>query len=224
MKILSLLDKPVRPREIMEAIEEDRKTISARQMVAGSKNKALRECWQAAAFGIGYETFAQPCKITVLSGTRPLDFQLVTGDKCLPFETVMILQEDRKMGDEYREIEAIVASGKTYIKHISEEDISNNEKNLPNRICKAIEKKSFKYDPSVNLCIYLNIFAPAVNIEEIRETCKGLENSFESIWLLSGNHIATLFISPKSSLIKIDVFGEHDANAIPELEEEINPM
>lgn len=211
MKIRSLLDKPVRPQEIMAAIEEDRKTISAREMVAGSKTKELRECWQAAAFGIGYETFAQPCKIIVLSGTRPLDFQLVTGGKCLPFETVMILQEDRRMGDEYREIEALIASGKTYSKHISAEEISNNEKRLPRLIYKAIEKKSSKYGPNVNLCIYLNIVAPVVNLEEIRETCKIFKTSFESIWLLSGTHIATLFISSKSSLIKIDGLGAHDA-------------
>lgn len=64
-----------------------------------------------------------------------------------------------------------------------------------------------------------SIFAFEINLVELREACKGLEQTFESIWLLSGNHIGTLFISPESSLIEIDGFGEHDANDIPDFEE-----
>lgn len=215
MNITSLLDKPVDPHEMLEVVKEDRNTMSGRQMVSGSKTKELRECWVAATFGIGYEKFAGPCKIVVLSGTNFPDFQLIIDKKSFGFETVMVLKEGRKPGDEYREIEETIEDGGIWMKPVSDGEMTENELSLPKRVREAIQSKLSKYghgSKSVNLCIYLNIFAPNVNINSIREACKGLEDSFESIWLLSGHHIGTLFISEETYLVELDGFGAYETD------------
>lgn len=215
MKTTSLLDQKITPYEMMEAVKEDRKLLSPRQTVAGSHTKEWRECWLAASFGIGYSLWAEPCEISVLSGTGFPDFQLITGTGSFGFENVMILRAGRRLGDEYREIEKVISKGTSYIRHISDEEMTRNEESLPGLIRQAIEKKLAKYGggtSNINLCIYTNLFAPDVQIDKIQNECKGLEVSFASIWLITGIYIATLFNSPQNSLITVDGFGEYETN------------
>lgn len=219
MEIERLLDKAVLPSDLMDAVKADRKCMSMYESVAGSgeKFKVWRECWLAASFGLAYIKNLFPFQIEVLSGTDFPDFKVHwidnSGNKVTEdFESVSVLQDNRRMGAEYKKLEKYAGNNEDAYMQVTNDEMLENEAKLPALLKNEIHKKMNKYENEVirntNLLVYINAGVWTVDINNLREQCKEYEDTFMSIWLLNSGKIGTLFKSNRSNLKSVDEFVE----------------
>jgi len=75
MQIEGLLETFVNPQQLMNAVNVDYDSMMFKEH-SSPHSKILKECWQAATLGIGYQEYCEPCQIKVLNGTDFPDFKL----------------------------------------------------------------------------------------------------------------------------------------------------
>lgn len=206
-----LLDKTVIPKDLYNTVLRDRETISNSDFMNDPKYKILKEGWCAATFGLGYEQYTEEKCYVILNSSEFPDFTLVINGDRYDFENIMVMERDRKIGEEYRKAEYAKKRGEVFIRKVPDEQITANEQELPKRVRDAILCKQKRYGASaqnVNLVIYLNIFAFDISLETVRRYCVDLSQSFESVWLLTGHYIATLLHTGRTRLRIVDGFFE----------------
>lgn len=168
------------------------------------ENQHIREAWCAAQLGLGFDKYIGRCEVKVNSGEFP-DFFLKYNGCEFEFENTEVLREGRLRTKEYRE------KSDSSIEHISQAEMEYNETKAPEWVKNAIEKKASKYKEnakSVNLLIYVNINSSRFDINKIREACLEYEDTFQSVWLLTGQYVGTLFMSKEGVMLgEIDGFS-----------------
>ena len=166
-------------------------------------HRILREQWCASVFGIGYDKYVRPCRVAVEESleNRGIDFLLEADGKEFPFQTTEALEEGRKRGQEYKEIE----NGKVVTHPYTPE---RGRQEGPDWIVSAIAKKAgkhYSYSKNLNLLVYVNFTAHEMDFDVIKEKAKEYRGSFSSIWLLTNKVIATL--SPNECIGDIPGWG-----------------
>lgn len=211
LKTSDLLDKPVDPERMMEAVMEDINGGNYADL-ARTSSKHIRESWQAAKLGIGYKTLCQSCEIKVLSGTKQPDFYLIHNVEEHAFENRELLSIGRKRGDELGEADRISGFNASIVRFARRDDIMRNRLQLPIRIREVIYQKKATVEKGGfdvrkhNLCIYLNIDLQATNLEVLRTRLNDVKGIFNSVWLIEREHVATLFMRPESTLMSTKGF------------------
>lgn len=195
------------PGELYRLVMSDYLDIQDQDYFA-EKYKPLREAWCAAVFGIGYAAHLRECKVRVNSDSFP-DFFLQTNSNNCYMETTEVLAPGRRRHDEYRD------PARLPVRMIPSEQFDLDGTKSPEWVRSAIERKVRRYGvgaQSTHLVVYVNVHAIRFDLGKIREVCSEFKISFQSIWLLSGKSIATLFVTPESRSIIgcIDGFGEVD--------------
>ncbi len=171
--------------------------------------KPLREAWCAAVFGIGYATHLRECQVKVNSGSFP-DFFLKTNSNKFNMETTEVLAPGRRRHDEYRD------PARPPVRMIPAEQFDLDGTKSPEWVRSAIDRKVRRYGVgarSTHLVVYVNVHAIGLDLRKIRENCSEYQASFSSIWLLTGENIATLFSSSEAreTMGWIDGFGKVDS-------------
>lgn len=199
------LDKYYAPKALATLVQKHHAQIPDQEFF-NPAHQVVREAWCAAQFGIGYQNFIGDCEVKVNSGEFP-DFFLRYNHREFWFENTEVLRKGRLRTKEYKE------QSQAYIEHISQEEMTENEKNVPQWVKNAIEKKLDKYHAegkSINLLLYVNINSFRFDIDKIRKYCMQYESSFQSIWIMTGKYVCTLFISPDmvGKMDRIDGFSK----------------
>ena len=193
------------PRELYSLVMSDYWDIPDKDYFADSY-KPLREAWCAAVFGIGYENYLGACRVRVNSGSFP-DFFLKTGSNEFFMETTEVLAPGRRRHDEYRD------PARPPVRMVPPEQFDLDGSKSPGWVRQAIERKVRRYragTQTTHLLVYINVHALGLDLNKIRDACIDYNSSFQSIWLISGQYIATLFVSQEARNIIgcIDGFGE----------------
>lgn len=165
------LDKYHAPNELAALVQKHHAQIPD-QTFFNPAYQLVREAWCAAEFGIGYQNFIGECEVKVNSGEFP-DFFLRYNDREFEFENTEVLRKGRLRTKGYKE------QSQPNIEHITQEEMEENEKNAPQWVKNAIEKKLDKYHAegkSINLLLYVNINVFRFDIEKIQKCCAQYES------------------------------------------------
>lgn len=187
------LDKYYFPANLDSGVRETNKEIPDNKFFA-PENQHIREAWCAAQFGLGFDKCIGSCEVKINSLNFP-DFFLRYNNREFWFENTEVLREGRLRTKEYQE------KSEDSMAHISQAEMEKNEVQAPEWIKRAIAKKASKYgsnSKSINLLIYVNLsLLHILDINKIRDVCLEYEGTFQSIWILTGQYISVLFISPE---------------------------
>lgn len=185
------LDKYYFPRALDSDVQETHKEIPDNKFFV-PRNQPIMEAWCAAKFGLWFEKYIGSCEVKVNSQSFP-DFFLKYNGCEFWFENTEVLEEGRQRTKEYKE------KSHDSIVHISQAELEYNEVNAPEWIKNAIKKKANRYRDnarSTNLVIYVNItLFHEIDIKKIKKACMEYEDTFQSIWILTGKYVGALFMS-----------------------------
>lgn len=195
------------PTDLYERVSRNREKLPPADLFE-ARHKPVREAWCASLFGICYAKYVSDCQVSVNSGSFP-DFFLQRAMQTYYFETTEVQRPGRRRHDEYRD------STRPRTVEITGAEMDYTEANAPQWVLNAIKKKIERYgggNQSSHLLVYLNATVFDADLNHLRTACIGYEKAFQSIWILTSKHIATLFVVPEmiDSIGYIDGFVDGD--------------
>ena len=194
------------PAAVYEEAERERLAISGSAYL-GNHGRPKREKFIAGLFGLGYEQHVGACCVAALSDapeSPDVDFFLL--DCCgrrHAFQTVEVLDPDRRRGDEYRGIEAAHARGKQMVIH--DDDPERGNTHGLDWIAAEVAKKARRYGASeeLHLLVYAN-FRVYLQHKELAARTVPFAAQFASVWVIAFSdawRLGTLHRSPHLGVI-----------------------
>jgi hypothetical protein len=184
-----------RPYDLKSLAEEEMGSISSRDLFNKPRYQKLLEKWCAAVFGLGYERLIGTCKIGVNETSRNVDadFFLEVEGQQFAFQITEAQEEDRRRGQEFKEIEAGTLLSIPY----RPEEASRKGAWW---IQKAIEKKvkkEYAEARRLSLLVYANFHAPDMQYDKILENVMHLRGKFLSVWIITNSRMCSIFSDMK---------------------------
>ena len=181
-----------RPLELIDAHNASRAAIESAAFF-GSKFQKQREMYCAGHFALAYEEAKAPCHVLYEEPDpkNHVDFHLETATGRHQFQLTEIQEPDRRRGDEYRS--AIRA------RPVDETSLQRATDDGPSWIASAIEKKRRAYAGTLSklhLLVYVNFPAYSLSYQAVVEAVPPDDNDFASIWLITGDSVCCLKVSP----------------------------
>jgi hypothetical protein len=179
----------ISPKELLEKTESEMEKIPVSKFFNDPSEhfQKLRESWIAAKYGTGMGSYSQGCLVKIIEDRQDsADFLLRLEHKDYRFQSVEVVEENRKRGLEMRSPTAL----RSY----------RPEKGRiegPGWVHAAVAKKvAKKYSDAskLNLLIYLDFNAAQFERDGLISSLQPFANSFASVWCITNWHICSLFL------------------------------
>lgn len=192
------------PLDLLNAVERENEQVSKEVFFNDPKYQKAQEKWCAAVFGIGFNEYCKKCRIRINESrhhTSP-DFFLKIDDQVFEFEMTERQEPDRERGKYYKKLEQNPLMSMPYRPERGRQE-------GPSWIYEAIKKKVEKcYSDSrnLNILVYADFDTHIMDRKAILQKSGEFADKFASIWIITNQHICSLFSN--DALGEIDSFRE----------------
>jgi len=192
------------PLDLLNAVEKENEQVSSEIFFNNPKYQKAQEKWCAAVFGVGFNEYCKKCRIRINESkhhTSP-DFFLKIDDQVFEFEMTERQEPDRKRGKYYKEI-------KQNSLMLTPNRPERGRQEGPSWIYQAIKKKvekCYSNCRNLNILVYANFDAHTMDRKAILQKSREFADKFASIWIITNQHICSLFSN--NALGEIDDFKE----------------
>ena len=148
--------------------------------------------WSAARFSLGYSEWQEPCKVDVeeVDEQAHYDFHLLTVGRRYAFQTVEVMDQGRRRGDEYKKM-----TEEDILKHLNDQPMRNADY-AAQRTAEELRKKLNTYGgklPDLHILCYLNIKAASVPWATVHNGTKVQAKQFASVWVVTDKMLGCIW-------------------------------
>jgi hypothetical protein len=173
------------PEELLEKCRQIRRMCATSEFMRSPGHQKTQEMWCAAQYGRAFASAIGTCwlRVSDVDEQNLEDFWLEYAGECHPFQISLVADPDRRMGDEYRNV-----NGDEPV--ATHEDWTKGSESGPCWVADRVAAKATKYGPNaaaLNLLLYLNFAAWQQDYERLCLASQAPASKFRSVWLLNGN-------------------------------------
>jgi hypothetical protein len=172
------------PGAFANMLEPHRGALSRDEIYRRAGNQELKDAWQGVMFALGYqEAHRTLTEIRICAPDQFPDFQVRINATVFDFEATIVLEDGRRLGDDYRGDQTLGPVNKLKPDALPPFD--------PQQLRRAVANKAAKsYAAKPHLAVYLNLKGRSVALDDLVAAVTGSEGeAFASIWVITDHHI-----------------------------------